>query len=283
MEIITAILTSLLAIASPIGVIVDQLAEEAILDQIAGAEELYVRLDNVPTYQIINGRVEHVRAAGRGVYPIPELRIAAVDIESEPIDVDLRSLQRGELVLDAPAQAALKLALEAEDLNNFLASDRVQQFLDGLRFSLPGQNTARGINRYGLENPSLRFLEGDRLRVAVDLQDRVLEENVAITVELGLAIVNGHRLELIEPVIIANNEPVPNQLIRSFVDGLQPQLTLRQLENLGITARVLSFEIRDNELDIAVFARVEPDSPFLTRRSQTDASETPLPSASPQP
>lgn len=283
MEIITAILTSLLAIASPIGVIVDQLAEEAILDQIAGAEELYVRLDNVPTYQIINGRVEHVRAAGRGVYPIPELRIAAVDIESEPIDVDLRSLQRGELVLDAPAQAALKLALEAEDLNNFLASDRVQQFLDGLRFSLPGQNTARGINRYGLENPSLRFLEGNRLQVAVNLQDRVLEENVAITVELGLAIVNGHRLELIEPVIIANNEPVPNQLIRSFVDGLQPQLTLRQLENLGITARVLSFEIRDNELDIAVFARVEPDSPFLTRRSQTDASETPLPSASPQP
>ena len=283
MEIITAILTSLLAIASPIGVIVDQLAEEAILDQIAGAEELYVRLDNVPTYQIINGRVEHVRAAGRGVYPIPELRIAAVDIESEPIDVDLRSLQRGELVLDQPAQAALKLALEAEDLNNFLASDRVQQFLDGLRFSLPGQNTARGINRYGLENPSLRFLEGNRLQVAVNLQDRVLEENVAITVELGLAIVNGHRLELIEPVIIANNEPVPNQLIRSFVDGLQPQLTLRQLENLGITARVLSFEIRDNELDIAVFARVEPDSPFLTRRSQTDASETPLPSASPQP
>ena len=283
MEIITAILTSLLAIASPIGVIVDQLAEEAILDQIAGAEELYVRLDNVPTHQIINGRVEHVRAAGRGVYPIPELRIAAVDIESEPIDVDLRSLQRGELVLDAPAQAALKLALEAEDLNNFLASDRVQQFLDGLRFSLPGQNTARGINRYGLENPSLRFLEGNRLQVAVNLQDRVLEENVAITVELGLAIVNGHRLELIEPVIIANNEPVPNQLIRSFVDGLQPQLTLRQLENLGITARVLSFEIRDNELDIAVFARVEPDSPFLTRRSQTDASETPLPSASPQP
>ena len=283
MEIITAILTSLLAIASPIGVIVDQLAEEAILDQIAGAEELYVRLDNVPTYQIISGRVEHVRAAGRGVYPIPELRIAAVDLESEPIDVDLRSLQRGELVLDQPAQAALKLALEAEDLNNFLASERVQQFLNGLRFSLPGQNTARGVNRYGLENPSLRFLEGDRLQVAVNLQDRVLEENVAITVELGLAIVNGHRLELIEPVITANNEPVPNQLIRSFVDGLQPQLTLRQLEKLGITARVLGFEIRDNELDIAVFARVEPDSPFLTRRPPTDASETPLPPASPQP
>jgi len=263
MEIVIAVIAGLMAIVSPAGAIVDQLVEDAIRGQIAGADELAVRLDNVPNYQIINGRVDHVRLAGRGVYPIPELRIATIDLETDVLDVDVASLQRGELVLDEPAQAALRLVLTAADLNAFLQTDVVQAILNDLRFTLPGQFGGRTANRYGLTDPSLEFLDGDRLRLLVTLQDEVAQQAIVITVELGLGVVNGSQLQLIDPIISVDGETVPPQLLADLVAGAQQQLDLRNLEDMGITARVLNFEIRNNEFDLAVFARVEPSSPLL--------------------
>lgn len=269
MDIITVILASLLAIASPVGAVVDQLAEDAIRQQIVGADELYVRIDNVPNYQLLNGRVEHIRLAGRGVYPIPDLRIATIDLETDAVDVDFGKLQQGDLQLDEPLQAALHLVLQADDLNTFLNSDLVKEFLDGLRFSLPGQNSARERNRYGLANPTLTFIEGDRLRIVLDLEDRVENEQIPITLELGLAIANGHQIQLIDPQITIEGVEAPPELIQSFVAGANQQLSLKQFEASGITARILDFEIRNNELDIALFAKVDPSSTLFAEHSST--------------
>lgn len=275
MEIVVAILTSLLAIASPVGAVVDQLAEDAIRDQIAGAEQLQVRIDNVPNYQLINGRVDHVRVAGRGVYPVPGLRIATLDLETDPIDVDLASLQQGRLKLDEPAAAALHLVMEADDINAFLQTDWVQTWLAQFQFGLPGQSGGREANRYGLVNPTVKFVEGDRIGLVVDLQDRVLNETIAIDVELGLAIANGHRLQIIDPHITIDGEAAPPQLLTSLIDGASEKLTLQALEASGITARVLNFQVRNNELDVAVFAKVDPSSPLLNRSQSAAPANAP--------
>ena len=277
MELITIILSALLGGVGTGGVVVDTLAEAALRDQVAGAESLQVRIDNVPNYQLINGRLEHTRVAARGVESrqLPGLRIDSIDIETDPVDVDLGRLQQGELVLDEPAQAALRLRLRDDDLNAFLQSPLVQGWLDTLQFNLPGAVGDREQNRYGLANPSLEFLEGDRFRVVVDLQDRVTQENTAIVIDLGLAIVNGHRFALVDPTITVNGEATPPQLLEFFVRGAQDRLTLQRLETLGIIARIINFKVRDNELDIAIFARIEPTSPFLRRQPALEAVPPP--------
>ncbi len=273
MELITIILSTLLGVLGTGGVVVDTLAETALRDQIAGAESLQVRIDNVPNYQLIDGRIEKTRIAARGVETrqLPGLRIDSIDLETDAVDVDLARLQQGELVLDEPAQAALRLRLTDSDLNTFLQSPLVQGWLDRLQFSLPGAGGDREQNRYGLVNPSLEFLEGDRFRILVDLEDRVADENIAIAVDLGLRVLNGHRFALVDPKITVDGEDTPPQLLESFVQGAQARLTLRLLEESGITARILNFKVRDNELDIAIFARIEPTSPFLMRRPALEA------------
>ena len=265
MELIIALLTTLMAIVAPVGAAIDQLAEDALRDQVAAAEELHVRIDNVPTYQILNGRVEHLRIAGRGVFPrqFPELRIDSIDLETDVVDVDFDRLRQGQLSLDEPAQAALRLGLREDDMNQFLQSAIVQSWLDELRFTLPGPGGEREQNRYGLFNPVVKFLDGNRLQLVVDLQDRVAQEDIPITIELGLQFLDGHQLKLIDPVITIDGEVAPPELLTSLVTGAEEQLTLRALEKSGIIARMLAFDIRENELELAIFARVEPTSPFL--------------------
>ncbi|WP_017297818.1 DUF2993 domain-containing protein [Nodosilinea nodulosa] len=277
MELITILLSTLLGVAATGGVVVDTLAETALRGQLAGAEDLQVRIDNVPNYQLANGRIEHTLIAARGVETrqLPGLRIDSIDLETDPVDVDLGRLRRGELVLDRPAQAALRLRLKDDDLNAFFQSPLVQTWLNTLEFTLPGAAGAREQNRYGLANPSLRFLEGDRFRIQVDLQDRVTQETIPIEIDLGLSVLNGHRFALVDPTITVDGEETPPQLLESFVQGAQEQLTLRRLEPLGVIARVINFKVRDNELDMAIFARIEPTSPFLRRQVSTRQISTP--------
>lgn len=273
MDIIAIILSTFMAAAAPAGVVVDTLAADALRGQIAGAEELHVRIDNVPNYQIINGRVDHARIAARGLYSrqLPDLRIEALDLETDVVDVDLAALQRGQLILDQPAQAALRIRLTDDDINAFLASPMVASWLETLRFSLPGPEAARERNRYGLANPNLTFLGDDRLRLVVDLEDRVLAETIPITLESGLGIVNGHRVELIDPRLEIDGAEAPPQLITSLAEGASEEFSLRRLEDWGLIARILNFNLRSNEFDLAIFARLDPTSPFLVREPASEA------------
>lgn len=266
MEIFTVILSSLLGLGSPVGVVVDQVAEDAIRGQLFKVEQLDVRVDNAPNFQLLQGRVEKLRIAGRGIYPTSDLRIALLDVETEPIDLDLGQLQQGHIVLDEPIQSAIHLVLSTEDINNFLQSDTAKAFLATLEFSLPGSNSARAATRYQLANPQVEFLANNRARIQVDLQDAVFQESLPITIETGITVVNGHQLNLVDPQILVDGQPAPTQLVNSLTEGLNEQLSLRILEESGITARVIDYSFQPSEgIDIAAFVRIEPSSPLLRR------------------
>lgn len=262
MEWITIILSSLFTLISPVGLVADQVAEGLIRDRIYQADLIDVRIDNEPNFQLVGGRVDRVRLAGRGVYPIPELRIDTVDVETDPIDIDLPTLQAGKLALDEPLQAASHVILKTTDINTLLRSSRVQELLNTLEFNLPGTSD-REKNRYGLSNPQISFFEGNRLRLTVDLEDRVLQEEVEALVETTFEVVDGHQLVLIEPSIVIDEEPVPRQLIEAFAEGIRSALSLKQLEEVGVIARVLRFDLQPESLDLVVFVRINPDSPLL--------------------
>jgi len=262
MEWITIILSTLFTLLSPIGLVADQVAEGLIRDRVYQADLIDVRIDNTPNFRLVGGRVERVRFASRGIYHVPEIRIDTLDVETDPIDIDLPALQAGDFALDEPIQAAAHIVLTTEDLNVFLRSPRMQTLLNTLEFNLPGASD-RERNRYGLSNPQVTFLPGNRVRIAIDLEDRVQQERVEALVETGVQLVDGHQLVLLEPTIVIDEQPVPDQLIEAFTEGTDSALTLKQFEDLAVVARVLQFELQPDALDLVVYLRVDPSSPLL--------------------
>jgi hypothetical protein len=57
-----------------------------------------------------------------------------------------------------------------------------------------------------------------------------------------------------------NGTPIPAQLINLLVLGINQQLDLRNLEERGITARVLNLEIAEDGLILISFVRILPDA-----------------------
>lgn len=256
MEFFTIFLSSLLGLFSPVGFVVDRVAEDAIRNQLEAVETLAVRIDNTPNYQFVQGKVDQVRIAGRGLYPEAGIRIAALEIETDAIQVDPGRLQRGELELKQPLNAGIRLVLTEADINRALQSPQISEQLRNLSLDVLG-TSAQQLERYDFVNPQVN-LENNRLQFQVELKSQQSEQQIAIQVESGIQVVRGRQLQLIEPTASIDGNPLPPQLIELLVGGISQRLDLANLAERGITARILQWKLDSDQLSVAAFVQLEP-------------------------
>lgn len=270
MEFLTILLSGLLALVSPVNLATDSIVEGAIRSRFDHVEQLQVRVDNAPNYQIVQGKVERVRIAGRGLWLTPEMRIGVLEVETDPINLDLQRLRQGNqpsprAVLRQPVQAAVHLVLTESDLNQALQSPAVMAQLRRLSSRFLGSS----VEGYEFLNPRVEMLGNNRVRLQVDVREGATQPQVVI-VESGLSLVAGHRLELLDPAVSINGIPLPNQVAQGFARGISNRFDLRILEEAGITARLLKLNVNTGELDLAAFVRLDSLNQLSTPSTGTD-------------
>ncbi|MGF1478577.1 MAG: DUF2993 domain-containing protein [Cyanophyceae cyanobacterium] len=256
MEWVTIILASLLAAISPAGLILDSVLENRIRSQIAAVEQLEVRIDNAPSYQILQGKIERLRIASRGLEPIEDLRIEALELETDPMAIDWEQLQSSGNIQDSVAQlqGGVRLVLTETDLNQALQSPLVQSQLQQLLSQLPGATQAR---EYELVDPRLE-LDSTRLRIQAELKQAGTDESLRVSLESGLEVSDGHTLLLVEPKGTIDGRPLSQRLLQGIAQGISQRFfDLRRLEEAGIVARLLQLDIQAERLKMAAFIRVE--------------------------
>jgi hypothetical protein len=257
MEFLTILLSGLLALVSPIGVVTDKIIAKNLRSRLNKVEQLQVRVDNAPSYQLVQGKVERVRIAGRGLWLTPDIRIGALEIETDPLNVDLQRLRQGgqrspKAALRQPAQAGVRLALTETDINKALQSPAVKARLRVLGSRLLGGSP----EAYEVLNPRMDFLGNNRIRFQVELRQKDAK-TTALMVESGLSFTAGHSLKLTEPAVTLNGQSLSPILIAGFSEGIGKRFDLRTLEEAGITARVLQWKVDTDELQVAAFVRVD--------------------------
>lgn len=265
MEFLTIFLSSLLSVASPAGIVLDQIVESKFRENFDQVEQLEVRIDNVPSYQIVKGKVQRVRLASRGVYLNPEFRIDTLELETDPIDLNLDTLQAEEggrnaftQALNQPLQGGFRVVITEADLNHLLRSPEIVEKLPELI------NKARGEDdqppSYELLNPEVDFLENGRIAIKVQFQR--LSGNsqpLNIALELGLATTNGKNITIVDPKGTINDRELSQRLLDGFAEGIGDRLDLSKLEEKGLITRLLQLNVDHDSLNLAGFARLEKD------------------------
>jgi hypothetical protein len=252
MELITLLLTGIIGILSTGGMVIDQVATRALTDSLHDVEQLDVRIDNTPSYQIVNGTLDRVRIASRGLYPVEDVRIALLDLETDPIHLNGPDLRRGTLTLEHPLRAALHLVITQDDLDRALTSPYLLNQLRSLTQAIAPNEAALD----DFLNPRLQFLGNNRLRLDVVLQSDT--DPVAIAAEVTLRIKSGSRLEVTDLDLSIDDQPVPANITTAAAQILEQQLDLRRLESQGIIARYLQLEIQPDQLSVAAIVIIEP-------------------------
>ncbi|MDB9314702.1 DUF2993 domain-containing protein [Spirulina sp. CS-785/01] len=263
MEWITILLSGLLAGITPVGVILDTVVENQIRSRLP-SDTLEVRIDNTPTHQVLQGKIDQVRLASRGVYLTPELRVAVLELETDPVHVDLDAIQNGvedfRTVFRQPLNAGVRLQMTEADLNQMLASEEWQQRLQAIAQGIATNIPGRAEQSYELTTLTFDFLDDNRLQLqaqlrALDGEGKVSEE-LDLQLETGLGLETGAKIALENPQIWLDGEELPNFIMGVVEENLRDRLTLNALDHTGITVRLLQLEIDDQALNLAAFVHL---------------------------
>ena len=260
MQFLVILISSLFGLVSPTGLVVEKVATNTVRSQFARVEQLQVRVDNPPSHQLLQGKVHKVRIAGRGLQLKQlNIRLAVLELETDPIDLDISSLRRGSPKLEQPLQTGIRLVLNAQDINQALKSpavvDKLQLGLNILQTQPLQQQRLQAIN------PRVEFLP-NLLRLQVELTEAKAPP-LAIKVEMGLNTIAGRQIQIVDPVIYINQEKIPQQIVDAIARNLNKQINLANLEAYGIQSKILKLAIAQEKLEIAAFVRLDNSSPLL--------------------
>jgi hypothetical protein len=264
MEWFAIALSTFLTFLAPVNFIGDQVIANQIRQRVHKVEDLSVRVDNAPNYQLIQGKIQRVRLASRGLEIVPSLRIQQVQLETDPIDVDLQALRENRNLpglrqaLRQPLQGAAELVLTEADVNkalqNATVKERLQKQID--------QRVPADVPRFQLLSAQVDFLPDDRLGINLELGQQLEPnaelEKLAITIETGISIQNGDRLILVDPSAILNGRRINTNILNSIIGSFSDNLSLKRLENRGITARILRYDITADEFSFSAFGSIAP-------------------------
>jgi LmeA-like phospholipid-binding len=263
LEFLTIFLSSLITLIAPAGFVVDRAAQKAIRQQFKSVEQLEVRIDNAPSYQIVQGKVDRVRIAGRGLFLAQDIRLDTLELETDPIQLNARRLQRGRLRLEKPLRAGVRLVITQEDINRSLRSPIVLKRLTSLGISALGRReTRQRTQKYTLLNPRIALLANQRIQIQAELQEVGDPATLKILAESGIEATAGRQLRLVDPQVRLNDEAVPEQVLRSIVQGITEQSDLQQLEKTGTTARILQLQVTPKQINVAAFVQLAPQQPL---------------------
>jgi hypothetical protein len=271
MELVTIILSSLLSIFSNGGWLIEAIANKQLSSYLESAEKLAIRVDNTPNYQIARGRIDRLRIAGRGIYLEPYLRIAVLELETDPIALDLaklskstQSLARLRGSLEKPLQGAVSIVITERDLLNALRSEtliaKLQANLNNLVASKAGASTIS----YQLIQPRIELKPHNSLTIKATLRRSGMtmrkDRNLAIALKLKLKVIQGQQIQLSKLAGTVNNRPISDRLLKGFAEGISDRLNLATMEKQGIFARLLQLEITEDKIKIVGFTKMETKS-----------------------
>ena len=257
MEIVAGLLALLAGLGGSANFAIDRLARGAVADRLDSAEVLEVRIQAAPNVKLVGGQIDQILLAGRGLTLEPYPRLQLLEIETDPVQVGLND---GELELLSPLQAALRFELMETDLNAALQSPAVLEQFQDIEAELPVFGARDEPEIFSLETPAVELLGQNRLRLKARLvlqSDGDTEGELEIDFATRLQVEAEQRLLLLEPAMMLNGEPVPEEIADAFASGISRALDLSVLDDPTIVARILDVTVTEDSLSAVGFVQLQ--------------------------
>ena len=292
MELLTSIMSAILAIATSVNAVGDEVLKNKLESQIKSVDTMAVRIDNAPNHDISKGKVQRVRVATRDLQISQAIAFKTLEVDVDGIDIRLREWLRQDILteidgvptlrlrqlFEQPVNIASRAVLTQEQLDRMLQSPfvnrtvrrRLQQTLNRIAES----NYRR--KDFEISSFALDLIGKNRLAIRMklsgfDRKDGRKDEELDVNFEFALEVVDGVSFRLTEQRVFVDGEEVePEQ----GVLVVEP-VTLKALEEVGIKIRVIEWESNEDELELALFVRANEfaATALLDARGLIEASE----------
>ena len=292
MELLISIMSGILAIATSVNAVGDEVLKNKLESQIESVDTMAVRIDNAPSHDILKGKVQRVRVATRDLRISGAIAFKTLEVDVDGIDIRLKEWLQQDILteidgvptlrlrqlFEQPVNIASRAVLTQEQLDRMLQSPfvnrtvrrRLQQTLNRIAES----NYRR--KDFEISSFALDLIGENRIALKMklsgfDRKDGRKDEELDVNFEFALEVVDGVSFRLTEQRVFVDGEEVePEQ----GVLVVEP-VTLKALEEVGIKVRVIEWESNEDELELALFIRANEfaATALLDARGLIKASE----------
>lgn len=241
------------------GLILNNSLTNIIVNESEEVGEVRVRVNSIPTHQLIKGEVDSIQVSLKQWQPRPQIQVELLELEIDRVGVNLNQLRRlkvnnWQTVLKTPLNMAWRSILKEKDINNLMKSPQAQEMI----------RKVAGDSASGFELLDLSFNLQDDNKIGIDSRVKLPirgEEILNVSLQFNLEVIKGHTIRISKVEGTLNNRKLSSTLLQGFVDNINSQLSLRNLEKSGVTVRLLQFNIDEDTLEIAGVVNLLPSQP----------------------
>jgi hypothetical protein len=228
----------------------DKVAELAIKSQLDQAEHVEVDIRTNPI-NLMQGKVESVNIAGKGMVIKQELRVETIQVEASSVNVNPLKALTGQVELTQPAGAEAKILLTEADLNRALQSDYLRRKMQSLEISVQ-QSTCR----VDLGQAVLKLLDDGKIALdATIVLPEQAEEKQIMAVVIPSVQDNGHRIDL--EIVSAEGKGLSLEFITALFQEIVTFLDFRNFDLDGISMQLQRIIVQPQELLIHATTVIE--------------------------
>ncbi|MGG6293977.1 LmeA family phospholipid-binding protein [Leptolyngbya sp. AN02str] len=218
-------------------------AEMGITNQLDKVEELDVDIRANPS-KLVQGEVESVAIAGKGMVMKQQLRMESLDLKTDAVAINPLRAVLGDIQLTHPTNADAQVVLTEGDLNRAIASDFLQEKLKDLKLKTADQVYTVVVNR-----ASIHLLEDGTVFIDAKclIQETNEEKKLTVTVVPKL-IEDEHKIGM--EVLSAEGEGLTTEFIAAVIDAIAMLLDLRNFQVPGMSFQLRKFEVTKGKLTL---------------------------------
>ncbi|WP_416666309.1 LmeA family phospholipid-binding protein [Egbenema bharatensis] len=219
----------------------DKVAEIAISSQLDEAEEVDVDIRTDPG-NLIQGKLNSVGVSGEGMTMKRDLRVEAVQMETDAVAIDPLKSMTGELELTKPLNAKTRILLTETDLNRALKSDYLRPKMQGLE--IRHEDKVIPIN---IEAATVHLQENGQIRSDASLFLIETNERKRLTSTLVPSIKeDGNKIQL--EIISAEGEGLSLEFLTVLFEQIVELLDLRNFDLGGNALKLQRIDVRPTKI-----------------------------------
>lgn len=131
---------------------ISEAVEVSLLTQLDQVENIEVDI-RTNLLKIIQGKVDSVSISGRGLVIEKDIRLHEMEVYTDKIAINPLNAIVGQIDLNHPVQASVRLILTEQDINHALNSDYIRSKLQPLELDVEGESVTFELQQLSVELP----------------------------------------------------------------------------------------------------------------------------------
>ncbi|NJO42209.1 MAG: DUF2993 domain-containing protein [Cyanobacteria bacterium CRU_2_1] len=227
-----------------------KIAEVAIANQLDEVEQVNIDIQTDPV-KLIQGKVDSVAIAGEGLVMKHDLRVEAIELNTDSVAIDPLKAVFGQLELTQPTNAQAQIVLTEADLNRALRSDYLRNKTKNIK--MQAQEASLTID---IQQAEVNLLKEGQLAFDIDIWLQKTNETKHLSaIVIPFLKDNGYRIEF--EIISAEGQGLSLEFATVLFENLAKLLDLRNFDIGGLTLQLKKFDVQEGKLLLQALTTIE--------------------------